>query len=101
MEAISLFSDRPIFLAARLVRDSLRRPQAGTWLTACVQGYYFAKPASAQKAEAVIQEKEDLQRAFAVLHGTNGDPAVPLRAGQIVKRPQSLDQTRNITVIGR
>jgi EAL domain-containing protein (putative c-di-GMP-specific phosphodiesterase class I) len=66
-----------------------------------VQGYYIAKPASAQKAEAVIQEKEDLQRAFAVLHGTNGDPAVPLRAGQIVKRPQSLDQTRNITVIGR
>jgi hypothetical protein len=32
-----------------------------------VQGYYFAKPAPAQATEALMEERCDLQRAFAML----------------------------------
>jgi diguanylate cyclase (GGDEF)-like protein/PAS domain S-box-containing protein len=44
-----------------------------------VQGYYFAKPASAPATQTLMQERDQLQRSFVVLQGavpSTGDPRV-------------------------
>jgi predicted signal transduction protein with EAL and GGDEF domain len=36
-----------------------------------VQGYYFARPASARVTQTLMQERDLLQRSFAVLQGAS------------------------------
>jgi diguanylate cyclase (GGDEF)-like protein/PAS domain S-box-containing protein len=52
-----------------------------------VQGYYFARPASAENAEALMRERDNLRRAFVVLQGTDGRSPAPRRGDQIAKPP--------------
>jgi diguanylate cyclase (GGDEF)-like protein/PAS domain S-box-containing protein len=50
-----------------------------------VQGYYFAKPVSAPATLTLMQERDHMQRTFAVLHGSNSK-ATDLLPGNAVPR---------------
>jgi diguanylate cyclase (GGDEF)-like protein/PAS domain S-box-containing protein len=64
-----------------------------------VQGYYFARPTSAQTTQTLMQERDELQRSFAVLQGATPGAtlgATPGSGGPRVRRTVIVARTDGV-----